>query len=79
MERKIQKGVNTIHRLLRVMLVNFFAVIGLSWGTDQKRNGTELILTNPTDLGDKTVENMMKNFSDSGHPIFRASSVSERG
>ena len=33
----------------------------------------------PDGSWDKTAENMMKNFSDSGHPKFRASSVFERG
>ena len=41
-ENEIKKDVNTIHRQLRIMLVNFFAGIGLSWSLDQKRNGTEL-------------------------------------
>ena len=59
------------------MLVDSHAVIGLSRGLDQKRNGTEPIPTNPTDPGTKIAENMMKNFSDSGHPIFRASSAFE--
>ena len=33
----------------RIMLANSFAVIGLSWGLDQKRNGAEPTLTNQTD------------------------------
>ena len=33
------------------MLANSLAVIGPSWGLDQKRNGKELTLTNPTDHG----------------------------
>ena len=32
---------NTIHRQLQNMLVNSLAVVGLFWGLDQKRNGTE--------------------------------------
>ena len=32
---------------------NSLAVIGLSWCLDQKRNGTEHTLTNPTDHGIK--------------------------
>ena len=61
------------------MLVDSHAVIGLSPGLDQKRNGTEPIPTNPTDPGTKIAENMVKNFSDSGHPIFRVSGAFERG
>ena len=76
MKKKIKKHVNTIHRQLRIMLVNFFKVIGLSWGLDQKRNGTELILADHTDVW--TIgERMMMKFSEYGHPIFRASSAFE--
>ena len=49
--RKNRKGVNTSHRHLRIMLANSRAVIGLSWGLDQKKSGTERTPTNPTDLG----------------------------
>ena len=52
-QKETQKDVNTIHRHLRIVLVNSLAVIGLSWGLDQKRNVTELTLANPTDLGTK--------------------------
>ena len=48
-EKEIQKDVNTIHRQLRNMLVKSRAVIGPSWGLNQKRNGAELTPTNPTD------------------------------
>ena len=44
-------NVNTIHRQLRIMLANSLAVIGLSWGLDQKKSGTELTLTNQMDHG----------------------------
>ena len=50
-QEEIEKDVNTIHRQLRNMLVDSRAVIGLSRGLDQKRNGTEPIPTNPTDPG----------------------------
>ena len=49
--RQKKHGVNTIHRQLRNMLENALAVIGLSWGLDQKRNGTELTPTNASDPG----------------------------
>ena len=52
-QRGIQKDVNTIHRQLRVLLVNSLAVIGLSRSLDQKRNNTELTLADPTDLWTK--------------------------
>ena len=50
-KKGIRKDVNTIHRQLRIMLVNSFAVIGLSWGPDLKRSGTERTPTNQTDPG----------------------------
>ena len=78
-KKEIQKDVNTIHRQWRIMLVNSRAVIGFSWGLDQKKNGTELALTNPTDHGINRAEDMMASYSRSGHPIFRASSAFERG
>ena len=34
---------------LRIVIANSLAVIGLSWGLHQKRNGTEPTLTNLTD------------------------------
>ena len=48
-----QKGGNTIHREFRIMLADSRAVVGLSLDLDQKRNGTELTLIRPTDLGTK--------------------------
>ena len=38
---------------LRITLANSLAVIDLSWGLDQRRNGAEPTLTNPTDPGTK--------------------------
>ena len=79
-KKEIQKDVNTIHRQLRNMLANSLAVSGLSWGLDQKRNGTEPTLTNPTDHGIKLHRKWRQIFAGSGHPIFRASSAFfERG
>ena len=52
-QEELQKDVNTIHRQLRVLLVNSLAVIGFSRSLDQKRNNTELTLADPTDLGTK--------------------------
>ena len=48
---KGNKDVNTKDRQLRIMLADCLAVIGLSWGFDQKRSGTELTLTDQTDHG----------------------------
>ena len=41
-EKERQKDVNTIHRQLRIMLINSVAVIGLSWepGSEKKWHGT---------------------------------------
>ena len=61
------------------MLANFLAVIGLSWGLDQKRSGTEPYTDKPDGSWDRMAEEMMLNFSGSGHPTFRASNAFERG
>ena len=42
----MRKNVKVMHTKLRIMLADFFAVIGHSWDLDQKRSGTELALTN---------------------------------
>ena len=78
-KKEIQKYVNATHRQLRNMLVNSRAVIGLSWGLDQERNGAEAYTDKPDGSWDRMAEDMMMNFTDSGHPIFRASSAFERG
>ena len=44
-QKEIQKDVKTIHRQLLIVLANSLAVIGLSWGVDQKRSGAEPTLT----------------------------------
>ena len=46
-----ESNVKTIHRQLRIMLSNFLAVVGLSWGLDQKKIGVEPTLTNQMDRG----------------------------
>ena len=48
-QSETKKDLNTIRRQLRIVLANSLGVIGLAWGLDQKRSGTELTLTNPTD------------------------------
>ena len=53
------------------------AVIGLSWGLDQKWYETNT--DKPDRSSDRMAEEMILNFSDSSHPIFRASSAFERG
>ena len=49
------------------------------WGLDARRNGTEPILSKPNGEWERTAESMMLNFAESGHPVFRATSASERG
>ena len=49
--KETKKDVNTFHRQFRIMLANSLAVIGLSWSLEQKRNGTEPILINQTEIG----------------------------
>ena len=53
--------------------------IGRFQGLDRRRNGTEPMSTNLMVKWDKTAENLMLNFAESGHPIFRATSALERG
>ena len=50
--------------------------IGRFLGLDQKRNGMELTRTSRMENG---AEDMMLNFSESGHPVFHGSSALERG
>ena len=73
----MQKSVFRIQLRFRSTLAGSLAVIGHSWDLDQKRNGTELTLINPTDPGIEW--QIMLNFSDSDHLIFRASSAFEKG
>ena len=61
------------------MLVNSVAVIGLSWGLDQKRKRYGIYTDIPDGPWDRMAEVMMLNFSGSSHPIFRASSAFETG
>ena len=42
---------NTIHRQLLNMFAKSLAVIGLSWGLDERKNGTEPTPTNQMDPG----------------------------
>ena len=51
--KKMQRNTKVILTKLRIMLADFFAVIGHSWGLDQKRNGTELILISLMEFGTK--------------------------
>ena len=61
------------------MLANSFAVIGLSLrpGSEEKWCGT--YTDKPDGSLDQTAENMMANFSGSGHPIIPATSACEIG
>ena len=70
-EKEILKDVNTIHRQLQKRLVN------PGPGSEKKWYGT--CPDYPDGSWDKIAENMMTNFSDPGHPIFRACSAFVRG
>ena len=61
------------------MLADSRSDVGHFGSLDQRRNGTELTLTKPDGDWDKTAEQMMLNFAESSHPIFRATSALERG
>ena len=74
-EKKTQRNVKAILTKFRIMLADFFAVMGHSWDLDQKRNGTELIMIILVEFG----TNLPIEFSETAHPIFRASSAFERG
>ena len=53
--------------------------IGRVLGPDRKRSGMELTHTNRRGNGTMSLEIMMLNVSESGHPVFCASSALERG
>ena len=77
-QKETKKDVNTIQRQFRNMILHSLAVIGLSWSLDQ--NNWYGTCTEKLDRSWETIaEDMVANFSDSGHPIFRASSALERG
>ena len=78
-EKKQNIYVNESHKQLRIMLVNVLAVIGLSWSLDQKKKWYGIYTGRPHGSCDRFAEQMMMNFSQSCHPIFRASSDFERG
>ena len=70
---------NVILTQLRIMLADFLAVIDHSWDLDHDRNGTELVVISLMEFGTKLLTEMMIEFSETAHPIFRASSALERG
>ena len=49
----------------------------LGLGSEKKRYGTHTY--KPNGKWDRVAEDVMLNFSESGHPVFRGSSASERG
>ena len=57
------------------MLFNSRSDVGQFWDLDLERRGTDKL----DGEWDKTAERMMLNFAESGHPVFRATSVVERG
>ena len=72
--QQTQKSVFRILIQLRSMLTDSLAVVGLSWDLDQKRIGTEPILTNQMEIGTELQKCWCSN-TESGHPFFRALSV----
>ena len=52
--------------------------IGPFWNLDQRRNGGTHTYK-PNGKWDHVAEDMMINFGESGHPVFRGSSALERG
>ena len=55
MKRNVKVTLTMLTKL-RIFLADFFAVIGHSWDLDQKRNGTELTLTNLMEFGTKLLK-----------------------
>ena len=72
-KKETQKGVMTIQRQLRIMFANSVAVIGLSWGLGSEKKWYGTHSCKPDGSSDKIAEQMMMDFSEHGHPIFRAS------
>ena len=52
--------------------------IGRFQGLDRRRNDTEPMSTNLMGRMGKTAEDLMLNFTESGHPVFRVSSTFAR-
>ena len=78
-KRETQRNAFRVAAKFRSTLAGFFAVVGHSWDLDQKRNGTGLCSDKPHGNWDRTAEDMMLEFAEPAHPIFRASSALERG
>ena len=75
-QRETKKDVNTIHRRLRIMLADLFPRGHWSFlgpGSEEKWYGTHT--NRPDGSWNHSAENMVANFSGSGHPAFRASSA----
>ena len=52
MREEMKDYANIIHKVLEKTLEDILAVIGLSWGLDQKRSGTELTMAYQVDLSE---------------------------
>ena len=50
-ESEMKNYVNIFRKVLESTLVNFLAVIGLSWVLDLRRSGTELTMAYQVDIG----------------------------
>ena len=77
-KKETQKTVNLIHVRLRIKLADFRAVNSDSWDLDQKRKWYGTYSDKPDGKWDETAEQKMLNFSEAGHPTFRATSALER-
>ena len=78
-KKETQKGVNIIHRQLRIMLADSLAVVGHSWDLGDKKKWYGTHSDKPDGAWDETAEKRMLNFARTSHSIFRASSALERG
>ena len=78
-KKEIRKDVNTIHRQLHNMLVNFPRCHWSFSGLGSEKKWYVTYTDKPDGSWDRIAENMMMNFSDSGHNIFRAFSAFESG
>ena len=61
------------------MFADFLAVIDHSWDQDHKKKWYGTCADKPDGVWDKIAKEMMIEFSEAAHPIFRASSAIDRG
>ena len=68
MQKEVKNFVKIIQKELKNKLEDFLAVIGLSWGLDPNRSGTEFTMAYQMDLG---IELQRKCCSTSQNPIIQ--------